>query len=471
MPTVPGQASVIAGVLGTATAQLGKPYVYGSTGPNSFDCSGFTQFCYQQGAGIAIGRDTTAQWRTGSLVYDASGSNPPPISQALANILPGDLIFWGAPGASGPRAHVQMCYAANQIIEAPYTGSDVHISNIDLVGGAGGDPLQGIRRYIGGDGKPLNAQSVDPNAAAGGTGGGAPAKSGAAAATQDFVNANKNVVFSDPADNRPFSPYFFGQVPPYSRPGAAGGFRFSALTGPNYPTLRLVRGGMVQLQDSNPPKGFGGKPFACFFMVNPNAISQSYTFNNDVAPPSTLSSDLAAITSLAMMNQSVSFELIFNRMFEVWQGDFGGPSEIGVRWDVRALERLAGLYDTHAGESRSGISKWGPGNHAPIGQPVQVVFGGENSFQFQGLIQGLDVNYTRFDGNMVPIEATVNVQLLQIYAPPAGDDLSSSVVQPQLSPIGSYAPTVGAVGPYTVPDMSTLTGSGPGGLTQIGKPQ
>ena len=48
----------------TACAQVGKPYVWGATGPNSFDCSGLTQYAYKA-AGIYLTHYTGAQWNEG----------------------------------------------------------------------------------------------------------------------------------------------------------------------------------------------------------------------------------------------------------------------------------------------------------------------------------------------------------------------------------------------------------------------
>src|SRR3712207_9414862 len=64
----------------TALAQVGDRYVYGATGPNSFDCSGLTGFAYKA-AGISIPRTSKAQSGFGT-----------PVSKA--NLQPGDLVFF-----------------------------------------------------------------------------------------------------------------------------------------------------------------------------------------------------------------------------------------------------------------------------------------------------------------------------------------------------------------------------------------
>lgn len=92
---------------------LGKTYVWGATGPNTFDCSGFTQYVYRQALGIDITRTTYTQVNQGI--------------EVSANALqPGDLIF--------PHAgHVQIYIGNGQVIHAPQTGDVVKIAPIGNV--------------------------------------------------------------------------------------------------------------------------------------------------------------------------------------------------------------------------------------------------------------------------------------------------------------------------------------------------
>jgi peptidoglycan DL-endopeptidase CwlO len=90
-----------------ALSRLGRPYVWGATGPNQFDCSGLVQWSYAQ-AGVHLGRTTYQQINDGI---------PVPRSQ----VRPGDLVF--------PHAgHVQMAIGNNLVVEAPYSGASVRIS-------------------------------------------------------------------------------------------------------------------------------------------------------------------------------------------------------------------------------------------------------------------------------------------------------------------------------------------------------
>ena len=88
-----------------AYAQIGKPYQWGATGPNSFDCSGLVMAAWAS-AGVDIPRDTYEQW---------AGLPHIPVSE----MEPGDLIIYDGEG------HVAMYVGDGYIIDAPHTGADV----------------------------------------------------------------------------------------------------------------------------------------------------------------------------------------------------------------------------------------------------------------------------------------------------------------------------------------------------------
>ena len=88
-----------------AYAQLGKPYVYGATGPSSYDCSGLVQAAWAA-AGVAIPRTTFEDWDDLPHI---------PVSQ----MVPGDLIIYDGEG------HVAMYVGNGYIIDAPHTGAYV----------------------------------------------------------------------------------------------------------------------------------------------------------------------------------------------------------------------------------------------------------------------------------------------------------------------------------------------------------
>jgi cell wall-associated NlpC family hydrolase len=88
-----------------AYAQLGKPYVWGATGPGSYDCSGL-MYAAWQAAGVTLPRDTYGEW-----------AGLPHIP--LADLQPGDLILYNG------ESHVSMYVGGGYIIDAPHTGAVV----------------------------------------------------------------------------------------------------------------------------------------------------------------------------------------------------------------------------------------------------------------------------------------------------------------------------------------------------------
>lgn len=83
--SLPKDASAVAKLEAVGRSVIGSPYVYGSKGPTSFDCSGFTSYVYRNALGIDIGRSTTDQINRG-----------PHISRE--NLAPGDLVFFNTVG-------------------------------------------------------------------------------------------------------------------------------------------------------------------------------------------------------------------------------------------------------------------------------------------------------------------------------------------------------------------------------------
>jgi cell wall-associated NlpC family hydrolase len=107
-----------------AMAQLGKPYVWGATGPDSFDCSGLTMSAYAH-AGVALPRTSRSQWYAGPHV-------------GLVDLSPGDLLFF-ADNLSNPSTihHVGIYAGRGLMVEAPYSGASVRLSSIgrgDFIG-------------------------------------------------------------------------------------------------------------------------------------------------------------------------------------------------------------------------------------------------------------------------------------------------------------------------------------------------
>lgn len=146
-----------------AVSKLGAPYVWGATGPNTFDCSGLTSWAWKQ-AGVQIPRTSQQQARYGRRV-------------SLKDVRPGDLITsnWG----SGPSSHVALYVGNGRVIHAPRPGSVVKYAKLDATykskineirrvpgassitgAGAGDDLLDGLGDSLGG-GVELGAGFLD----------------------------------------------------------------------------------------------------------------------------------------------------------------------------------------------------------------------------------------------------------------------------------------------------------------------
>jgi cell wall-associated NlpC family hydrolase len=118
LPAPPSGAASTA--VHTALAQLGEPYVWGSAGPGSFDCSGLTMYAWNA-AGVSLPHSSAAQY-----------TSLPHVSQA--SLLPGDLVFFGS-----PIHHVGLYIGKGLMVAAPSSGRVVQVQKVfrsDYVGAA-----------------------------------------------------------------------------------------------------------------------------------------------------------------------------------------------------------------------------------------------------------------------------------------------------------------------------------------------
>ena len=121
--TVPN--STVAAAIAFARQQIGKPYLWGGTGPDSFDCSGLVMTAYRT-AGVNIPRTSQDQWAWG-----------PQIQASQAE--PGDLVFFaGSDGTPTSPGHVGLVIGGGKMIEAYATGFPIRISTYGTPSSAGG---------------------------------------------------------------------------------------------------------------------------------------------------------------------------------------------------------------------------------------------------------------------------------------------------------------------------------------------
>ena len=122
-PDLPKVAAspLAAAALAFARTRLGMPYVWGATGPDAFDCSGLTGAAYRA-AGLSLPRTSRQQWFAGPHV-------------ALADLQPGDLLFWASDPTNPATIHHVALYAGNDMmVAAPHSGDVVKVEPVYLDG-------------------------------------------------------------------------------------------------------------------------------------------------------------------------------------------------------------------------------------------------------------------------------------------------------------------------------------------------
>ena len=117
----PAPVGAAAVAIAFARAQIGKPYVWGATGPNAYDCSGLVQAAFRQ-AGVNLPRVTQQMILSG-------------VAVDRANLQPGDLVF-------PDLGHVQIFTGGGMVVEAPRTG--LRVREVPLWG------VWRARRVVGG---------------------------------------------------------------------------------------------------------------------------------------------------------------------------------------------------------------------------------------------------------------------------------------------------------------------------------
>lgn len=112
--SVSGVISVRQNIVTEAYRHIGKPYVWGGKGPNSFDCSGLVRYVFLQVTGVNIGDYTVPQESSGKQIS---------VSEAQA----GDLYFWGARGST---THVAIATGSGSYINAANPTEGVKVGSI-----------------------------------------------------------------------------------------------------------------------------------------------------------------------------------------------------------------------------------------------------------------------------------------------------------------------------------------------------
>lgn len=134
--TASGGSSVGQGAAAIAYSLIGKPYVYGGSGPNGFDCSGLLYYIYRQ-LGYSIARGSSSQYNQSGYFVSAD------------QIQPGDLVFFfdarfDGSGGTLPTTHAGIYVGNNQFIHAATTTYRVQADT--LFGGYWDPYIVGFKR-------------------------------------------------------------------------------------------------------------------------------------------------------------------------------------------------------------------------------------------------------------------------------------------------------------------------------------
>src|SRR6204780_1742004 len=124
--TVAAPNQAVATAIAYAQDQIGKPYLFGGTGPDAFDCSGLVMMAYRT-AGINIARTSEQQWATEHQVPASA-------------VQPGDLVFFAAADCTTTSpGHVGLVIGNGEMVEAYATGFPIRISTYGKPSSAPGD--------------------------------------------------------------------------------------------------------------------------------------------------------------------------------------------------------------------------------------------------------------------------------------------------------------------------------------------
>jgi cell wall-associated NlpC family hydrolase len=111
-PSAPPQSSSAAVAVRVALAQVGKPYVWGGGGPNSFDCSGLVMYAWAR-AGVSLPHYSVAQYEDTERISEPQ-------------LRPGDLVFYDT-GSGAQPGHVTIYIGGDRVVTADQPGTDVRV--------------------------------------------------------------------------------------------------------------------------------------------------------------------------------------------------------------------------------------------------------------------------------------------------------------------------------------------------------
>lgn len=196
---------------------------------------------------------------------------------------------------------------------------------------------------------------------------------------------------------------------------------------------KLTRGFIIQ------EKAVHGARQRCNFLYNPSAISLSHGIDTNVLsdPNAVNKDDVTAGQTLLPLQQTLSFSLLFDRTYELWDPSklYGEAATMvpsfGVAYDILSLYKITGVAtpmpvtddsSADADAYKKAFEK-GTYSNGPAGPmtyvPVYVVIG--TSLSYYGVIQSLDLQYTHWTQEMIPSRCQVTVTVTLLPTPQGGN--------------------------------------------------
>ena len=112
---------IIALIIAFALQLIGSPYVYGMAGPEAFDCSGFTYYCYMEAANIELPRTA----------YDQGYCDEYLKIETIKELKTGDLVFFNTNNDKDRCDHVGIYLGGDKFIHASSAGEKVMIASFE----------------------------------------------------------------------------------------------------------------------------------------------------------------------------------------------------------------------------------------------------------------------------------------------------------------------------------------------------